>query len=66
MVGARGAATCIREGNIMRRNKPKKLELRQRKVDRPDPIEELRQLKEEELKRAAGGMMCDVIGNACC
>ena len=50
----------------MRRNKPKKLELRQRKVDRPDPIEELRQLKEEELKRAAGGMMCDVIGNGCC
>lgn len=52
----------------MRRQKPKKLELRQRKIDRVDPVEELRQLKEDELKRATGGMMMEdsAIIAGCC
>ena len=52
----------------MRRTKPKKLELRQRKIDRVDPIEELRQLKETELRRIQGGNQLwigDGGGNCC-
>ena len=55
----------------MRRTNSKKLQLRRQNVarmDRPDPITELRQLKEEQLKQVAGGMMEDGVTSCpqCC
>ena len=37
------------------KDKSKKLGVRERKIDRIDPMEELRELKEQELRSATGG-----------
>jgi hypothetical protein len=68
IIGVPPATSCGREG-IMRRTKSKKLELRRQRVarmDRPDPIQALREIKQEQLQEIAGGCAEMITCPDCC
>ena len=49
---------------MRRTNKSKKLGVTERKIDRLDPTQEVRELKEQELRQISGGSDGDII--RCC
>ena len=50
---------------MLRTKKTNKLAVRQRKIERVDAIQELRRLKEEELRHAMGGNEPSIVRTNC-